>query len=277
VQNLAQSLVIFSKLADKIQFKSDMWSKSLAEIVSENYSYGAVLHQFGIDFFKYPYQTLEAICKARHISPSMVTRELEHKNQSNHSESHAVHFARLSKYPVDMVIDYLKQSHRIFMRRRLPYMTDLVAHTQLPDRNSAYYEIVNDLKIAFPLFAEDFIHHILDEETNIFSHILRLDDVVYHQMPLSKIYFAMESHSMMKFAASHTTDDDDMTGIREMTNHYQITEETPFMLKVLYTELLAFEQELSEHATIENQILIPKALQLEAKVKKIFQEKIKYN
>lgn len=254
-----------------------MWSKSLAEIVSENYSYGAVLHQFGIDFFKYPYKTLEAICKSRHISPTMVTRELELKSLYDQKESYATHFARLAQYPVDMVIDSLRQSHRIFMRRRLPYMTELIAHTQLPDRCSPYYEIVNDLKIAFPLFAEDFIHHILEEEAEIFSHILRLDDVVYHQMPLSKIYFAMESHSIIKFAAAHTTDDDDMTGIREMTNNYAIQEDTPFMLKVLYTELLAFEKELSEHATIENQILIPKALKLEATVKKIFKEKIKYN
>ena len=254
-----------------------MWSKSLAEIVSENYSYGAVLHQFGIDFFKYPYKTLEAICKARHISPTMVARELELKSNINHTENYVTHFARLSKYPVDMVIDSLKQSHRIFMRRRLPYMTELVAHTQLLDSQSPYHEIVNDLKIAFPLFAEDFIHHILEEEAEIFTHILRLDDVVYHQVPLSKIYFAMENKSIVKFAASHTTDDDDMTGIREMTNQYEIKKDTPFMLKVLYTELLAFEKELSEHAAIENQILIPKALKLEAQVKKIFQDKIKYN
>lgn len=254
-----------------------MWDKSLAEIVAENYSYGAVLHQFGIDFFKYPYKTLSSVCMSRHISPNLVVRELEFKNQYNREEVLLVHFERLAKYPVDMVIDYLKQSHRIFMRHRLPYMTDLINHTALPDVDSAYFEIISDLKIAFPLFSEDFIHHILEEESEIFSHIMRLDDVVYHKLPLSKIYFAMEKYRIAEFAASHTIDDDDMAGIREMTNNYQINADTPFLIKVLYTELLAFEKELSQHATIENQILIPKALKLEAMVKKIFQAKAKFN
>ncbi len=251
-----------------------MWSKSLAEIVSENYSFGAVLHQFGIDFFKYPYKTLESICIARHISPTVVLKELELKiSQSQQGKD----FERLSKYPVDMVIDYLKQAHRVFMRRRLPYMLDLVVHTNLPTTHAYYDEIVNDLKIAFPIFAEDFVHHILEEEAEIFNYIMRLDDVVYHQMPLSKIYFDMEKYSIRKFATAHTTDDDDMEGIRELTNNYEIKEDTPFMLKVLYTELKQFEQELSDHALIENQILIPKALKLESKVKKVFQERAKYN
>jgi len=254
-----------------------MWNKSLTEIVAENYSYGAVLHQFGIDFFKYPHKTLVSICMARHISPHLIVRELELKTQDNEDKEQLVHFARLAKYPVDMVIDYLKQSHRIFMRYRLPYMTDLINHTHLPAIDSPYFEIVNDLKIAFPLFAEDFIHHILEEESEIFCHVMRLDDVVYHKLPISKMYFAMEKYSIAKFAASHTTDDDDMEGIREMTQDYQINTDTPFLLKVLYTELLAFEKELSRHAVIENQILIPKALKLEALVKKIFQEKTKFN
>ncbi len=254
-----------------------MWGKNLAEIVAENYSYGAVLHQFGIDFFKYPYKTLESICISRHLSPAMIVRELAQKMTDNTAEINAAHFARLAKYPVDMVIDHLKQAHRVFMRHRLPYMTDLVANIHLPSVDSPYMEVINDLKIAFPLFAEDFIHHILEEESEIFNHIMRLDDVVYHQMPISKIYFDMEKYSIAKFAAAHTTDDDDMEGIREMTNGYEIKTDTPFILKVLYTELQSFEQELAAHATIENQILIPKALKLEASVKKIFQEKIRFN
>ncbi|MCU0390253.1 MAG: iron-sulfur cluster repair di-iron protein [Thermoflexibacter sp.] len=254
-----------------------MWSKSLAEIVSENYSFGAVLHQFGIDFFKYPYKTLESVCIARHISPTIVINELQAKLVTPSDAQQQINFDRIAKYPVDMVIDYLRQAHRVFMRRRLPYMLELVKNTNLPTESSYHDEIVNDLQIAFPIFAEDFIHHILEEESEIFNHIMRLDDVVYHNMPLSKIYYEMEKYSIQKFAVQHTTDDDDMRGIREITNDYEITKHTPFMLKVLYTELKSFEKELSEHAIIENKILIPKALKLESKVKKIFQEKAKLN
>jgi regulator of cell morphogenesis and NO signaling len=41
--------------------------------------------------------------------------------------------------------------------------------------------------------------------------------------------------------------------------------------------LKAFEKSLITHARIENEILFPKAMTLEAKVKKAFQDKVKFN
>jgi regulator of cell morphogenesis and NO signaling len=48
-------------------------------------------------------------------------------------------------------------------------------------------------------------------------------------------------------------------------------------VKVLYKELQEFERNLSTHARIENEILFPKAMALENKVKQFFFERSKLN
>jgi regulator of cell morphogenesis and NO signaling len=93
----------------------------------------------------------------------------------------------------------------------------------------------------------------------------------------TKLYFLLERNSVQKFSVDHETHDDEMEGIRRITKDYLITAETPLHIKVLYNELKAFESSLITHARIENEILFPKAMALEAKVKKAFLDKVKFN
>jgi regulator of cell morphogenesis and NO signaling len=83
--------------------------------------------------------------------------------------------------------------------------------------------------------------------------------------------------SIQAFAQAHHADDDDMAGIRELTQNYATTASTPLIVKVLYAELQAFEEELKVHAAIEDELLLVKAQQLEHKVRQLVQEKARLN
>jgi regulator of cell morphogenesis and NO signaling len=247
----------------------DIASKSLQQLVEENYIFGSILHSFGIEFFRYPLVTLEKVCAEKRMSTLPITRELE----SSLQEKRIAPMERVASYPVDMVIDYLKHNHRLFMRKRLPYMAHLVKNIDTTQLDSAYQEIICDMKIAFPIFAEDFVHHIFEEESLIFDHIMLLDDASYGKTALGKVFMAMQKNSVMDFAAAHVADDDDMRGIRELTDNYHTKPNAPLVVKVLFAELQSFEQELKEHADIENKILMARAIRLEAKVKEILKVK----
>ena len=66
-----------------------------------------------------------------------------------------------------------------------------------------------------------------------------------------------------------------MKGIRELTDNYSIVGSTNTHLKVILKELQTFERDLFVHARIENEVLFPKALELESKVAKLVAESIK--
>ncbi len=252
-------------------------NENITDLVSKNYVYAAVLHHFGIDFYNHTHQNLAQICREKGINAKLLLKQLElavDKKKNDLSET--IH-QTISSYPIELVIEYLKHSHRIFMRHNLPYMSKLVADCNTVGFTEKYKTIMEDLKIAFPLFSEDFIHHIFEEEDALFDYISLLDNAFYQKIPITKVFYPMKKNSISRFLCQHQQDDDEMKGIRELTDNYKIDKKTPLLIKVLYAELKDFEQELKIHAAIENKILFPKALKLELKLKQRIIEKSKFN
>jgi len=255
-------------------------NQNIIDLVSQNYVYAAVLHYFGIDFYNHTHQTLAQTCAEKGIDATILIKQLEgvvSKKRNSNSTDSKKSIQDIAHYPVELVIDYLKHSHRVFMRRSLPYMSKLVVDCKCHELDCHYKSIIEDLKIAFPLFAEDFIHHIFEEEDSLFDYISLLDTAFYGKIPFTKVFYPMKEHSISRFLRQHQQDDDEMKGIRELTSNYKITQKTPLLIQVLYSELKDFEEELKIHADIENRILLPKALKLESKLKQTIIEKSKFN
>ena len=241
----------------------------IAELVDQNYVHAYVLFYFGIRFYEYSELTLDQVCKQKGLKTDQVVRELE-------SPSH-VHEADLPliTYPIDLIIEYLKHSHFIFIKHKLPYIARLVESFKA--RHQDYAVIERDLKLVFPLFVEDFIEHIYEEEDTLFSYIQILERASKADYSPSKLYYLMEKNSVRKFAMDHEAHDDEMEGIRKITRDYSTNQTTPLHIRVLYHELKEFEKSLITHARIENEILFPKAMSLESRVRTSFFEKSKSN
>jgi regulator of cell morphogenesis and NO signaling len=181
----------------------------------------------------------------------------------------------LITYPVDLIIEYLKHSHFLFIKHKLPYLARLIE--SFKSNHDDFHTIERDLKVVFPLFVEDFIEHIYEEEDTLFDFIRTLERASKGNFIPTHLYQAMEKNSVQKFAMGHDAHDDEMEGIRKITKNYAQDSKTPLHVKVLYHELIEFERSLITHARIENEILFPKAMALENKVKKAFLETVKWN
>ena len=68
-----------------------------------------------------------------------------------------------------------------------------------------------------------------------------------------------------------------MEGIRKLTSDYTLEENAPLTMKVLYHELQNFEKELVIHAQIEDELLFPKAIELEKEAVRKITNKIRIN
>jgi len=137
----------------------------------------------------------------------------------------------------------------------------------LGEVNFRYVNLAKDLKTVFPLFVEDFIEHVYEEEDILFDYINSLSKFLSGENSSSKVYLEMEKHSIQAFASDHSDDKNEMTGLRKITNDYSFCEEANLHIKVLFNELADFENVLKVHAKIEDEILFPKALELEGMVK----------
>ncbi|MEK6475873.1 iron-sulfur cluster repair di-iron protein [Catalinimonas sp. 4WD22] len=243
-------------------------NKRITEIVDENYAYASVLYYFGIKFYDYDEKTLEQVCIEKGLDVKHVINSLESVNLVSEDERPI-----LSTYPIDVIVEYLKHTHFIFIKDRLPYLSKLIKNLQIAE----YKSIIEDLQFIFPLFVEDLIYHIYQEEDEFFTYLLSLQEALINPQATNRLYFDMEKYSIQDFAISHDIDDDEMKGIRNITNGYNTQGINSLHLRVVYAELQHFERELQIHASIENEILFPKALMLEKQVRKFFRDKSRMN
>lgn len=245
--------------------------QTLLQIVDRNYVHAAVLRWFGISFYKQPNDTLQKVCAERGLEVEKVIFQLESSQYPQGGSCPGT----LYNVSVDVIIAYLKQTHRRFIRERLPYMAELVENIKTYCFDDP--AMAEDLKFIFPLFLEDFVKHIFEEEQTQFSYMLRLHRAAKGKFSLTRTYYDLEDHSVEDFADHHHDDDDEMAGIRNLTNEYLITPTTGTYTKVIFSELKSFEKELLIHSRIEDNILFPKALKLENKVKKLVERRAKLN
>lgn len=239
-------------------------TKNLHELVENDYVLAHALFFLGIKFYEHKTKTLEEVLKAAEISEQQVFKKL---NELHAEEFPGVDF--FTFFEVDAIIEYLKHAHYLYIKEKIPYISKLIADLKDSDK------LTHDLKLIFPYVTEDFIKHIYHEEDSLFYYVLKLYTASVGTFNESVMLEIMSKYSIRAMAAHHEDDDDEMKGIRGLTNNYSIDGIEDVHLKVVFQELRALDKDLHMHARIENEVLFPKAMELESKVAKTVAESIK--
>jgi regulator of cell morphogenesis and NO signaling len=245
-------------------------NRRITDLVEQDKEMAQVLFYFGIRFYEYSEQTLEQACEQCGLKVEQLVRELE-SPRANFQEADVPLFS----YPIDLIIEYLKHTHFLFVKYKLPYIGKLVENFRA--NHADYDSVEKDLKTLFPLFQEDFIHHIYEEEDTLFLYIQVLERAANGKYHPTRLYHQIEKCLLQRCAMEHEAHDDEMAGIRKITKDYHLTSDAPLHIKVIYNELIQFEKSLQVHARIENEILFPKAMSLENQVKVAMFERAKWN
>ena len=233
-------------------------NKKVFDVISSDFRYAKALDSFGIDFYnKYDF-TIKEICREKGLSVSSV-----HGYRLAMDESFDLDFNTLKSSPLNLVIEYLKHNHSYFIKNKLPYIRNLISNLSIDKSNHSFFE---DLKFIFPHFYEDFVGHILEEEKYIFTYIQKLYQLDGNPKNHAKIFFEMKKISLKNIAQEHLDEDSEMDGIRGLTKNYSLKNISNLHLKVIFQELKAFDGELDIHSKIENEILFPRAIDLQEKV-----------
>lgn len=227
-----------------------VFEKTLNEVVDENYVYARALHYLGIDFFENPHRKLKDICRERGLDRQKVIKSfyLFDSNQR-------ISFSELKNYPIELLMEYLKHAHHIFIKEKLPFIVHLVRKW---DREEG-------LKNLLPEFVEDFIQHIYEEEDTTFRYI---DLLCKQNTGSSKACFKLMSEFKeysLKSEFEEHKDEDEFGAIRALMANIQTA---TLHDRVLISEIRAFDREMIYHSEIENNIFFPKALALEEQSQK---------
>lgn len=226
-----------------------MFDITIRSLVDENYIYARALSHLGVEFYLYPDRKLKEVCEEMGLDRGRVL-----KTFYLFDRSHRFSFRELAKCPLEIVIEYLKHSHHIFIKEKLPYIARLI--NNYPDND--------DLKLIFPEFVKEFISHIYEEEDTLFSYIDKLITIEKNSgINPAGILWKDRKLSLTKIYSEHK-EEDELAGIR---NLIEDSTETSIHWQVISKEIKSFDREMWYHAEIENKILFPKAIEIEASIK----------
>jgi len=232
-----------------------MFDRVIKDIVLEDFANAKVLYQEGIPFYDVASSTLMEACIEYQIDHTSLEKKLITPN--------SVLFPN-QKTSIKEILHFLSESHRVFVKQSLPYYSSLIENISIAQFENQ--QVAKDLQFIFPIFVEDFIYHIVEEEKTLFHYIEALIAVEDSQTLLSKAYMLMQKKSIASYALDHLHDDP-LEGIRKLTNTYAFSESASMHEKIIMYELQQFDKDLVLHAQIEDRLLFSKAFILEQNVK----------
>lgn len=164
----------------------------------------------------------------------------------------------LSELTIAELIGHLKLSHRYYLNTKLPEIEQSIY--ALYDHQTKADHLLVLLCSFFIEYKEKLVEHIKLEERLLFPYI----DSLIGIKPLhvnSNLDFS--DFSIQKFEDSHSNLEEDLARVRQQIVDAITQLKTPLPFRIFVTQLEFFENDMAVHAYLEDEVLIPKALELE--------------
>ncbi|MEJ2194955.1 MAG: hemerythrin domain-containing protein, partial [Ignavibacteriaceae bacterium] len=115
----------------------------------------------------------------------------------------------------------------------------------------------------FSIIYKDLKQHMLKEEQMLFPFIKQIVKAKKDNLRTERPYFGSVQNPIRMMESEHENAGEGFHEIKRLSNNYSIPEDGCETYAVLYKELKEFEDDLHKHIHLENNILFPKAIELE--------------
>lgn len=229
-------------------------NKTVAEVVAENIKTAHIFKKHGIDFCCGGGITIEKACEKKQLDYEIIKSEL--LNVDNAPKAYDY-----NSWHLDFLIDHIINIHHTYVEESIPLIlqySNRVAHV-----HGHHYKEVVEINALFTEVANELADHLKKEETILFPYIKKLLQFKKEEKTLKTPPFGSVNNPISVMENEHESAGDIFKEIAKLSNNYTPPEGACNTFRALYAKLDEFEQDLHQHIHLENNILHPKAIQLE--------------
>ena len=231
---------------------------TVGEFVAEDFRTAAVFSKYGIDFCCKGNRTIEQACEKKGIDPEEVKKEV--LQVLNTQTGQEIDF---KSWPIDLLIDYIEKTHHRYVEEKstalLFYLDKLCkVHGQ---RHPELFEIALHFKIS----AGELAQHMKKEELILFPFVKKMYNALRENNSIEQAHFGTVSNPIAMMMDEHDNEGERFRIIAKLTNDYNPPADACETYKVTFAMLKEFEQDLHKHIHLENNIVFPKAKEIETK------------
>jgi regulator of cell morphogenesis and NO signaling len=217
-----------------------------------------LFEKLNIDYCCGGNQPLTTACASAGVDVDRVMEMLGTMTQSNPQDATSLNFQNTS---LPDLIEHILNTHHVFTKSemdRLEALTEKVigAHGQ------NHPELV-ELGKTFKTLCADLKPHMFKEEQVLFPYIMAMTRAAEQNQPGPFAPFGTVNNPVRMMMREHDTAGQLLRELRALTSDYKVPPDACISYQTLFAGLENFEKDLHQHIHLENNILFPKALELE--------------
>ena len=230
-------------------------SMSVGQIVADRFDNATVFKKYGIDFCCGGEISFAKACEKAGVSMDVLIQEME---QPGASTSESIDF---KSWPLDLLVDYVLKIHHRGIREKGPRIFELLNkvanvhgdnHPELLEVKHHFYESLVDLN-----------QHLEKEEQVLFPYIYEMAEAKLNNQPQVDFQCGSVEYPISAMMGEHDAEGERYRLIASLTNNYTAPADACGSYRLLLQMLQQFETDLHTHIHVENNIIFPRAIELE--------------
>lgn len=239
--------------------KKDYNLYTVGQIVADNFNASKVFARYHIDFCCHGNIHFVEACQNSSVEPEIVAKELDELQDNSVSEVHD-----FASWPLDLLLDYVLKIHHRDIRTNGPQIAVLLdkvvvahaeKHPELLQVQELFHGSLNDLS-----------SHLLKEEDVLFPYLYDLFNASKSGTKVERFHCNTIQHPINVMELEHSGEGERYETISKLTNRFTAPEDACTSYRLVLQQLRQFEAALHEHIHLENNIIFPRALQLETEL-----------
>lgn len=237
-------------LTDRTSTVADIAIGSLAAV--------RVFERFGIDYCCGGRRALDEVCREKGVDADQLRRELDAAIHASPTPARD-----WNTTPLQELVNHIVTAHHGYLRREFQPLTERLAKVYRV-YNERYGDTLIGLPEVFSALRSEMEMHMFKEERVLFPSIVATEVAANFGGPLPPSPFGTVANPIQMMEAEHDSAGQLLASIRTITGNYEIPDRACVTYRALMNGLKEFEEDLHLHIHLENNILFPRAIQLES-------------
>ena len=233
-------------------------TKTVRDVALEIPGATRVFEKLGIDYCCGGMRSLNEACAAAGITFDEVMNSLQTVIASS-EKSTAPDF---QKATLEMLIKHIVSKHHEFTRleiARLNALLDKVCTVHAGNHPELF-----KIQLLFSELGADLETHMAKEERVLFPYVVRMEAAATQNVPLFRPPFGTVANPVRMMMLEHDRAGQILKEIRNLSSNYTAPSDGCISYQTLYAALDELEKDLHQHIHLENNILFPRAVEMEA-------------
>ncbi|MBK6264945.1 iron-sulfur cluster repair di-iron protein [Marivirga sp. S37H4] len=231
--------------------------QTIGELVAKDYRAATVFEAFGIDFCCKGNRSIEEACDKKKINSAEVKSALD-KIFAVKKEGDI----DFKSWPMDLLADYIEKKHHRYVQERIPLLSQYL--DKLCKVHGDSHPELFKIRDEFKESATELTAHMGKEEDILFPYIRQMVNFEMAGTAIDPPYFGTVKNPISMMMDEHEAEGDRFERIVELTSGYTPPTDACNTYRVTYQLLEEFEKDLHKHIHLENNILFPAAIEIEA-------------